>query len=71
MAPIHPSRPDKQRPVLEVHKFLYKTQLVWPTHVRPEELLANPKAQFTINAGSHEWPFQFKVLYAAKSGSGM
>lgn len=59
LAPIHPNRPDKQRPVLEVHKFLYKTQVVWPTNVRPEDI--NPKAAFTINAGSFEYPYQFKV----------
>ncbi|KAF1935832.1 arrestin [Clathrospora elynae] len=61
LAPIHPNRPDRQRPVLEVHKFLYKTQVVWPPNVRPEELALNPKAAFTINAGSHEYPFQFKI----------
>lgn len=64
LAPIHPNRPDKQRPVLEVHKFLYKTQVVWPTNVRPEDVAQNPKAAFTINAGSFEYPFQFKVQRA-------
>jgi hypothetical protein len=61
LAPIHPNRPDKQRPVLEVHKFLYKTQIVWPPNVRPEDLINNPKASFAINPGSYEYPFQFKV----------
>lgn len=61
LAPIHPSRPDKQRPVLEVHKFLYKTNTLFPTNVRPEDLVANPKASFAINAGTYEYPFQFKV----------
>jgi hypothetical protein len=61
LAPIHPNRPDKQRPVLEVHKFLYKTLTLFPTNVRPEELVANPKASFAINAGSYEYPFSFKV----------
>ncbi|CAO2657936.1 Nn.00g071960.m01.CDS01 [Neocucurbitaria sp. VM-36] len=61
LAPIHPNRPDKQRPVLEVHKFLYKTQIVWPANVRPEDLVNNPRASFTINAGSYEYPFQFKI----------
>jgi len=61
MAPIRPDRPDRQRPVLEVHKFLYKTQLLWPQNMRPEDLAANPKASFTINAGEFEYPFQFKV----------
>ena len=62
MAPVRPDRPDKQRPVLEVHKFLYKTQLVWPANTRPEDL--NPKASFTIGTGEHEYPFQFKVSSA-------
>jgi hypothetical protein len=62
MAPVRPDRPDKQRPVLEVHKFLYKTQIVWPANTRPEDL--NPKASFTINAGDYEYPFQFKVSAA-------
>ncbi|KAF1851582.1 arrestin [Cucurbitaria berberidis CBS 394.84] len=61
LAPIHPNRPDKQRPVLEIHKFLYRTQVVWPEHARPEDLVNNPKASFTINAGSFEYPFQFKI----------
>jgi hypothetical protein len=61
LAPVHPNRPDKQRPVIEVHKFLYKTQVVWPSNVRPEELTQGSKAAFTINAGSYEYPFQFKV----------
>jgi hypothetical protein len=60
LAPIHPARPDKQRPVLEVHKFLYKTQTVFPTNVRPDEQL-NPKASFAINNGTYEYPFSFKV----------
>ena len=59
MAPVRPDRPDKQRPVLEVHKFLYKTQIVLPANTRPEDV--NPKASFTINAGNYEYPFQFKV----------
>ncbi|EMD59769.1 hypothetical protein GGP41_008456 [Bipolaris sorokiniana] len=59
LAPVHPNRPDKQRPVLEIHKFLYQTLLVWPTNVRPEDI--NPKSAFTINAGSYEYPFQFKL----------
>jgi hypothetical protein len=61
MAPIRPDRPERQRPILEVHKILYKTEVVWPVNTRPEDLAANPKASFTINAGSYEYPFQFKV----------
>ncbi|KAJ4358074.1 uncharacterized protein N0V89_002653 [Didymosphaeria variabile] len=59
LAPVRPDRPDKQRPVLEVHKFLYKTQVVWPANTRPEDV--NPKASFTINSGNYEYPFQFKI----------
>lgn len=62
LAPVHPSRPDKQRPVLEVHKFLYKTAVLWPTNVSQQELYANPKASFAINPGTYEYPFSFKVL---------
>lgn len=61
MAPVRPDRPDKQRPVLEVHKFLYKTQLVWPENMRTEDL--NPKG-FTIDSGHYDYPFQFKVSRA-------
>jgi hypothetical protein len=61
MAAVRPDRPDRQRPVLEVHKFLYRTQLLWPQNIRQEELVANPKASFPLNAGNYEYPFQFKV----------
>lgn len=61
MAAVRPDRPDRQRPVLEVHKFLYRTQLLWPQNMRQEDLVANPKASFTMNAGNYEYPFQFKV----------
>ena len=66
LAPIHPSRPDKQRPVLEVHKVLYKTEVVWPANMRPEDLLTNNKSGFTMNAGNFEYPFQFKVGNASQ-----
>ncbi|ORX96357.1 arrestin [Clohesyomyces aquaticus] len=61
MAAVRPDRPDRQRPVLEVHKILYKTQIVWPANQLPEEVLANPKATYTLNAGQYEYPFQFKI----------
>jgi hypothetical protein len=61
MASIRPDRPERQRAVLEVHKILYKTEVVWPANTRQEDLAANPKASFTLNAGSYEYPFQFKV----------
>ncbi|KAF2128109.1 hypothetical protein P153DRAFT_376989 [Dothidotthia symphoricarpi CBS 119687] len=62
MTELRPDRRDsRQRPVLEVHKVLYKTQVVWPANMRQEDLLANPKASFLINAGSYEYPFQFRI----------
>ncbi|CAI6339458.1 unnamed protein product [Periconia digitata] len=61
MTAIKPSRTDKQRPVLEVHKFLYKTQVVWPAGMQQDELLTNTKQAFPLDAGKHEYPFQFKL----------
>ena len=61
MAAVRPDRPDKQRPVLEVHKFLYKTQVLAPANTSMADLAANPKATFPLNAGNFEYPFQFKV----------
>lgn len=61
LAPVRPDRPDKQRPVLEVHKLLYQTDVVWPANVRPEQLLVKAKTSYTIQPGSYEWPFQFKA----------
>ena len=60
LAPMHPSRPDKQKPVLEVHKVLYRTQILWPNNIRPEDLASNPKASFPIEAGQFSYAFQFK-----------
>ena len=65
LAPIHPSRPDKQRPVLEVHKVLYKTQVVWPANMTQDDLLTNNKSGFTMNAGNFEYPFKFKVSHTS------
>ncbi|KAF2470922.1 arrestin [Lindgomyces ingoldianus] len=61
LAAVRPDRPDRQKPVLEVHKILYKTQVVWPANQLPEEAVANPKATYTLNAGQFEYPFQFKI----------
>jgi hypothetical protein len=61
MAAIRPDRPEKQRPVLEVHKFLYKKQILAPANTTEEQLAANPKATFALQAGHVEYPFQFKV----------
>ncbi|KAF3032658.1 hypothetical protein E8E12_003478 [Didymella heteroderae] len=52
---------DKQRPVLEVHKVLYKTQVVWPANMTQDDLLTNNKTGFTMQAGNFEYPFQFKI----------
>jgi len=67
LAPVRPDRPDKQKPTLEVHKFLYKTQIVWPEGLRQEDLLTNSKASFAINAGNYEYPFQFKACIPSQS----
>ncbi|KAH7138644.1 arrestin [Dendryphion nanum] len=61
LAAVRPDRPDRQKPVLEVHKILYKQLVVWPANVRPEELLAGSKATYTLNAGQYEYPFQYKI----------
>lgn len=61
LAPVRPDRPDKQRPVLEVHKILYKTQVVWPPNQSLEDLPPGVKAAFPIEAGQYEYPFSFKI----------
>ncbi|KAF2017844.1 hypothetical protein BU24DRAFT_345379 [Aaosphaeria arxii CBS 175.79] len=61
MAAIRPDRPERQRPVLEVHKILYKTQVVWPANVHSEDILAGSKATYTLNSGQYEYPFQLKL----------
>lgn len=71
LAPIHPSRPDKQRPVLEVHKVLYKTQVVWPANMSQDDLLTNNKTGFTMQAGNFEYPFRFKVSRTVLSSAQM
>ncbi|KAF2736490.1 arrestin [Polyplosphaeria fusca] len=58
---VRADRPERQRPVLEVHKILYKTQVVFPANQPPEQVLANSKAAYTINSGTFEYPFQFKI----------
>ncbi|KAF2200276.1 hypothetical protein GQ43DRAFT_80433 [Delitschia confertaspora ATCC 74209] len=60
LAPTRPDRPERQRPVLEVHKILYKTQVVWPQN-QPAEDLVQSKATYTLNAGQYEYPFEFKL----------
>ncbi|KAF1993875.1 arrestin [Amniculicola lignicola CBS 123094] len=60
MAALRPDRPERQRPVLEVHKILYRTQVVWPANMLPQDV-ATSKASFSLNAGQYEYPFQFKM----------
>ncbi|MCJ1419732.1 hypothetical protein MMC32_006088 [Xylographa parallela] len=53
---------DRAQNELEVHKLLYKVQTVFPS----AELLQqqrNEKSSFTLRAGSHEYPFQFKIPF--------
>ncbi|KAF2638482.1 hypothetical protein P280DRAFT_551582 [Massarina eburnea CBS 473.64] len=61
MAAVRPDRPDKQRPVLEVHKFLYKAQVVLPQDTSLEDLKENPKVVVPMGAGQFEYPFEFKI----------
>ncbi|KAF2276952.1 uncharacterized protein EI97DRAFT_304073 [Westerdykella ornata] len=61
LAPVRPERPDKQRPVLEVHKILYKLQNLWPPDQRPEDASVSSKASHVIEAGQYEYPFSFKL----------
>ena len=65
LAAIRPDRPDKQRPVLEVHKILYKTKIVWPANQAQDDF-AGSKASYTMQAGQYEFPFQFKVRSPAR-----
>ncbi|KAF2707226.1 arrestin [Pleomassaria siparia CBS 279.74] len=59
LAAIRPDRPERQKPVLEVHKLLYKTQVLWPANA-PQDI-ATSKATYTLNAGQYEYPFHFKI----------
>lgn len=56
---VRPDRPEKQRPVLEVHKLLYQSQVLWPANAPPD--IATSKATYTLNVGQYEYPFQFKI----------
>ncbi|MCJ1309447.1 hypothetical protein MMC25_003107 [Agyrium rufum] len=42
---------------LEVHKVLYKTDLVFPSGALPQA------AAYTVSAGQHEYPFEFKIPF--------
>ncbi|KAK7550952.1 arrestin [Phyllosticta citricarpa] len=62
---IPPPRPDypnkQQRPVLEIHKILYKTAVVFP----PPNLqtLDWESHKYTLNVGEYEYPFAFKLPF--------
>ncbi|KAK8246114.1 arrestin [Phyllosticta capitalensis] len=60
--PPRPEYPNKQqRPVLEVHKILYKTAVVFP----PPNLqtLDWESHKYTLNLGEYEYPFAFKLPF--------
>ncbi|OCK77532.1 hypothetical protein K432DRAFT_304003 [Lepidopterella palustris CBS 459.81] len=61
IAPSRPDRQDRQRPVLEVHKILYKVQIVFP----PSQLQQGnwQNSSFTLGVGQYEYPFQFKLPF--------
>ncbi|OCL02014.1 arrestin [Glonium stellatum] len=61
IAPSRPDRQDRQRPVLEVHKLLYKTQLVFPPYQLQDD--GWNQRSYTLNVGSYEYPFQFKLPF--------
>ncbi|KAL8825479.1 MAG: hypothetical protein Q9191_004391 [Dirinaria sp. TL-2023a] len=54
-------RRDRGRTELEVHKLLYKTAIVFPS--RELQGAASPNANYTLPAGSHEYPFRFKIPF--------
>ncbi|EON67107.1 hypothetical protein W97_06360 [Coniosporium apollinis CBS 100218] len=64
LIPPSPAGPynDRQRPVLEVHKLLYRLQVVFP----PPNLQIGPAWQqksYTLNTGQYEYPFSFKIPF--------
>ncbi|THZ05724.1 hypothetical protein D6C95_02710 [Aureobasidium pullulans] len=67
LPPPNPSN-DRQKPQLEFHKILYKTVAVFP----PPEVAGQQqgasgslsgKTAYTLPAGQHEYPFQFKFPF--------
>ncbi|KAL0264359.1 hypothetical protein SLS55_000307 [Diplodia seriata] len=52
---------SKPRPVLEIHKILYKTATVFPP---PNLQTADWESRkFTLNLGNYEYPFSFKLPF--------
>ncbi|KAF2101022.1 hypothetical protein NA57DRAFT_36752 [Rhizodiscina lignyota] len=56
-----PGYNDKPRPVLEVHKLLYKVQVVWPPRQVTDQ--GGFERNYTIPPGIHEYPFSFKIPF--------
>ncbi|KAF2839389.1 arrestin [Patellaria atrata CBS 101060] len=60
LAPSRPGYNDRAKPVLEVHKLLYKVNCVFP----PFQGNGNAPplgTSYTLTAGNYEYPFQFKL----------
>ncbi|KAF2091103.1 arrestin [Saccharata proteae CBS 121410] len=61
VAPARPDRQNRPRPVLEVHKILYKVQVVFPP---PQLQTAGWETKnYTLNTGQYEYPFTFKLPF--------
>ncbi|KAL9057314.1 MAG: hypothetical protein Q9162_002388 [Coniocarpon cinnabarinum] len=57
---------DRPKPILEIHKVLYNTQVVFP---QPGQ---NPNATYSIlPPGNYEYPFSFKMPFNTACHSGM
>ena len=62
--PKSPNDQDRRKTLLEVHKLLYKIETVFPSQEVREA--GNPgarAAQYTLQRGQYEYPFQFKVPF--------
>lgn len=56
-----PTREDRNRIAMEMHKILYKVQTVFPPAAGAGPSAAG--ASFTMRAGHHEYPFRFKIPF--------
>ncbi|KAF1988542.1 hypothetical protein K402DRAFT_391761 [Aulographum hederae CBS 113979] len=52
---------ERPRPVVEVHKLLYKVVVVWPPQQLQDEVLN--QRNYTLPVGAHEYPFKFKLPF--------
>ncbi|KAF2427248.1 hypothetical protein EJ08DRAFT_593140 [Tothia fuscella] len=60
MSPPGPDpRRDRPRPVVEIHKLLYRVQKVFP----PDDPSAGPGPTYLISPGNYTYPFQFKLPF--------